>query len=122
MSLQKRAQKKIRIRSEKRAYRVRNRQTSRGITPRVCVFRSLSNIYAQIIDDSSHKTLISFSSLNLKDKSGDKVAIAKKVGGELAKIALEKSIKEAFFDRGKYLYHGRVKALAEGLREGGMQL
>jgi len=122
VSLQKRAQKKIRIRSEKRAHRVKNRQVSRGVIPRVCVFRSLDNIYAQIIDDSSHKTLISFSSLGLKDKSGDKVAIAKKVGGELAKIALEKSIKEAFFDRGKYLYHGRVKALAEGLREGGMQL
>ena len=89
--------------------------------PRLSVFRSLKNVYAQIIDDKSKKTLVSFSSLNLKDKSGDKKEIAKKVGLELGKLANEKSIEKILFDRGRFLYHGRIKALADGAREAGLK-
>jgi large subunit ribosomal protein L18 len=115
-------QKKIQKRVQRRTYRVRNKQLSRGKKFRISVFRSLTNIYAQIIDDSAAKTILSFSSLSLNDghKIGDKKAIAKKVGMELGKLALEKSITDVFFDRGQYLYHGRVKSLAEGLREAGL--
>lgn len=120
MSSVKTSNKKIKARAERRSYRVRNRQVSRGVKPRVSVFKSLSQIYAQIIDDKTHSTLVSFSSLNLKKESGDKKTIAQKVGVELGKKALEKGIKEVFFDRGNYLYHGRIKALANGLRESGL--
>lgn len=89
--------------------------------PRVAVFRSLNHIYAQIIDDSVGSTIVSFSSLNLKEKKADKKTIAKEVGLQLGKLALGKSLEKVFFDRGRYLYHGRVKALAEGLREGGLK-
>ena len=124
MSFIKKAQKKIKLRAKRRVNRVRNAQVSRGVKPRISVFRSLNNIYAQIIDDNAQVTLISFSSLSLNKneiKDMDKKAIAKKVGQELGKLALAKSIQQAFFDRGVYLYHGRVKALAEGLRESGLQ-
>jgi large subunit ribosomal protein L18 len=113
-------QKKIKLRAQRRAFRVKNRLESWGQKPRVSVFRSLKHIYAQIIDDSGHVTLASFSSLSLKDNEGDKKAIAKKVGIELGKLAASKAIKDVFFDRGRYLYHGRVRALADGLREGGL--
>jgi len=113
-------QKKLALREKRRTHRVRNAFQSKGIKPRVSVFRSLNHVYAQIIDDSQQKTLISFSSLNLKNAKGDKKAIARRVGIELGKKARELSIGEVYFDRGSYLYHGRVKELAEGLREGGL--
>ena len=113
--------KKNKLRAKRRAFRVRGGQVSRGLKPRVAVYRSLSNIYAQIIDDNARVTLASFSSLNLKEKSGDKKAIAKLVGIELGKIALEKGVIDCFFDRGGNLYHGRVRALADGLREVGLK-
>lgn len=122
MSLQKKSQKKIAIRTTRRTFRVRNSQGSRSLKPRVCVFRSLNQIYSQIIDDSTGSVLASYSSLQLKNAKGDKTDVAKLVGLELGKVALSKSVKEAFFDRGRYLYHGRVKALVEGLRESGMQI
>lgn len=112
--------KKTKIRAARRANRVRNHQVSRGVKPRISVFKSLSHIYAQIIDDKTHSTLVSFSSLNLKKESGDKKTIAQKVGAELGKKALEKGIRVVFFDRGNYLYHGRIEALAHGLRESGL--
>ncbi|EKE05167.1 MAG: 50S ribosomal protein L18P [uncultured bacterium] len=90
--------------------------------PRVSVFRSLKYIYAQVIDDINSTTLVSCSSLELKNLKGDKKAIANAVGKELAKRAQEKGITTAVFDRGSFLYHGRVKALAEGLREGGLNI
>ncbi|KKP23003.1 MAG: 50S ribosomal protein L18 [candidate division TM6 bacterium GW2011_GWF2_28_16] len=121
MSYLKRSQKKIEKRSKRRAFRVKNKQQSWGLFPRVAVFRSLNHIYAQIIDDSIGSTIVSFSSLNLKEKKADKKAIAKEVGLQLGKLALGKSLEKVFFDRGRYLYHGRVKALAEGLREGGLK-
>lgn len=120
MSFQKKINKRIKVRAKRRTFRVRNKQVSRGDKPRISVYRSLSNIFAQIIDDKTQNTLTSFSSLKLNDKSGDKKAIAKKVGIELGKKAVEQGVKSVFFDRGKYLYHGRVKALADGLRESGL--
>lgn len=108
-------------RSQRRALRVRSKMKTAGV-PRVSVFRSLSNIYAQIIDDSAQKTLASCSSLELKNLKGDKKTIAHGVGLELAKKALEQKITSAIFDRGQFLYHGRVKSLAEGLREGGLKI
>ncbi len=90
---------------------------------RLSVFRSNKQIYAQIIDDGKSKTLAAFSSKNLKKESikgKRKTEIAKMVGMELAKVSLKKNIKKVIFDRGAYRYHGRVKALAEGAREGGL--
>lgn len=121
MSYQKKSHKKIQKRDVRRANRVKNKQTSRGVLPRISVFRSLKQIYAQIVDDANQTTLIGFSSLNLKDKKADKTAMAKEVGLQLGKMAVDKSIEKVFFDRGKYLYHGRVKALADGLRESGLK-
>ena len=89
--------------------------------PRVSVFRSLKQIYAQIIDDAQHATLVSCSSLQIST-NGTKTEIATAVGLELAKLALQQGITKAAFDRGSFLYHGRVKALAEGLRAGGLQI
>ena len=114
-------QRREKLREIRRKHRVRNKQVSRGKKLRITVFRSLKNIFAQIIDDSKHKTLASFSTLILKDKIGDKKAQAKQVGLELGKLAIEKSLVDVFFDRGKCLYHGRVKALADGLREAGLK-
>ncbi|MBU1007467.1 50S ribosomal protein L18 [Candidatus Dependentiae bacterium] len=114
------AEKKLKQQRKRRSFRVRNGLLSRGAKPRVSVFRSLKQIYAQVIDDATGKTLVSFSSLKLKDAKGDKSSFAKQVGLELGKLATEKAIKEVFFDRGAYRYHGRVRALAEGLREGGL--
>jgi large subunit ribosomal protein L18 len=93
--------------------------------PRLSVYRSLDNIYAQIIDDTTGNTLVSFSSLN-KDAKADiktvkgKLNKSKMIGNLLAKKAIEKNIKNVVFDRSGYQYHGRVKALAEGAREGGL--
>lgn len=112
--------RKIKDRTRRRALRVRKKFNIE--MPRVSVFRSLKYIYAQIIDDVNKTTLVSCSSLELKNLSGDKTAIANAVGKELAKRAQEKDIKVAVFDRGSFLYHGRVKALAEGLREGGLNI
>tara|TARA_Y200000002_G_scaffold78440_1_gene61761 strand:+ start:21 stop:389 length:369 start_codon:yes stop_codon:yes gene_type:complete len=93
---------------------------------RLSVFRSNSNIYAQIIDDEKQSTILASSSLDkdLKKKLGDKtgnIKTATAVGSDIAKKAKEKGIKEVYFDRGGYLYHGRVKALAEAAREEGLK-
>lgn len=114
-------QKQIALRTKRRAFRVRNRLKNKSELPRVSVFRSARHIYAQVIDDNAQKTLVSFSSLNLEKVSGDKKDIAKQVGMELGKIATSKGVSSVFFDRGQYLYHGRVAALAQGLREGGLK-
>jgi large subunit ribosomal protein L18 len=111
-------QRKNRLRRERRAFRVRNRLRSKGIKPRISVFRSLKQIYVQIIDDNEHKTLVSFSSFKIQGKS--KKDISTVVGEELGKKAVELGIKDVFFDRGKYRYHGRLRALAEGLRSSGL--
>jgi len=115
------AEKRLKKQRERRKLRVRGKLLSKGEKPRVSVFRSLNHIYVQIVDDSTQNTLVSASSLSVKDSKSDKSSIAKKVGLELGKLAKEKSINNVFFDRGQYCYHGRVKALAEGLREGGLK-
>ena len=102
--------------------RVRGKVSGTPERPRLNVFRSETNIYAQVIDDTTGKTLVSASSLE-KDFScdGTKTDAAKKVGELVAERAKAKGIEAVVFDRGGYLYHGRVKALAEGAREGGLQ-
>jgi large subunit ribosomal protein L18 len=100
--------------------RVRAKISGTDSRPRLSVFRANSHIYAQIIDDSAGKTLASASSLDLKSKD-KKVNIAAEVGKLIAKKAVDKKIAEVVFDRGGYAYHGRVKALAEGAREGGLK-
>ncbi len=116
-------QKKEKKRKKKRALVVRNRLRNHdSALPRISVFRSLGHIYAQVIVDVDHATVASVSSLTLKDAKGSKTEIAHAVGIEVAKKALEKGIKKAAFDRGPRLYHGRVKALAEGLRAGGLEI
>lgn len=114
-------QKRIKLRTKRRRYRVRNKFASRGVKMRISVFRSLNHDYVQIIDDVEHKTVLSLSSLSLTKASGSKREKARQVGVELAKKAVNQGIKEVFFDRGQFLFHGRVREVAEGLREGGLQ-
>ncbi len=90
--------------------------------PRLSVYRSNKAIYAQLIDDLNGKTIVGVSSVNeLKDASGNKVDQSRELGKMLAEKALAANIETCSFDRGGYLYHGRVKALAEGAREGGLK-
>ena len=106
----------------KRHKRVRAKISGTPEMPRLNVFRSEANIYAQVIDDTKGITLVSASSLEKDFKcDGTKTDAAKKVGEVLAERAKAKGIDAVVFDRGGYLYHGRVKALAEGAREGGLQ-
>lgn len=114
--------KKDIVRGKRRTLRVRARIKRDATLPRVSVFRSLKHIYAQIIDDNAQKTLLSCSTLELENLSGDKKEVAKAIGIELAARAKKQGIEAAVFDRGKNLYHGRIKALAEGLREGGLNI
>lgn len=106
---------------ERRHARVRNKVSGTADRPRLCVFRSNSNLYAQIIDDVAGNTLVQASTLDkeVKTKLSNKEA-AKEVGSLVAKRALEKNIKEVVFDRGGYIYHGAIKELAEAAREGGL--
>lgn len=107
---------------QKRHLRVRNRVAGTAERPRLNVFRSLAHIYAQVIDDDKGMTLAAASSLD-KDFNGKggNIAAAKAVGAAIAKKALEKGITEVVFDRGGYIYHGRIAALAEAAREGGLK-
>lgn len=110
---------------KKRHFRVRNKLSGTSVRPRLNVFRSSKHIYAQLVDDTSGSTLVSASTLDpeLRDsiEYGGNVAAAAKVGALIAKRALEKGFSEVVFDRGGYLYHGRVKALAEAAREAGLK-
>ena len=103
--------------------RVRNKVTGTSSVPRLNVFRSNNNIFAQIIDDEASKTLVSASSIDkdLKLENGGNIEAAEKVGELLAKRAKKAKISKVVFDRGGYLYHGRVKALAEAARENGLE-
>ena len=106
----------------RRHKRVRAKISGTAARPRLCVFRSAKHIYAQLIVDEKGKTLAAVSNQELKKvKNAKKVEIAKEVGKLIAEKALKKKIKEVVFDRGWYKYHGRVKAIAEGAREGGLQ-
>jgi large subunit ribosomal protein L18 len=104
----------------RRHKRIRARVTGIAARPRLCVFRSGNHIYAQLIDDAKAKTLVSASSLKMKGKK-NKTEEAKEVGMTIAKFALEKKIEKVVFDRGGFQYHGRIKALADGAREGGLK-
>lgn len=107
----------------RRHKRVRRKVQGTMERPRLCVFRSAKNIYAQIVDDVAGVTLVSASSLD-KDftlKVGSNKEAARLVGEVIAKRAIDKGIKEVVFDRGGYIYHGRVQELAEGAREAGLQ-
>lgn len=88
------------------------------VRPRISVFRSLNHIYAQVIDDTTGQTILSVSSL--KTKSGGNIAAAKLVGKQLAEKAKAAGISKVVFDRGAFRYHGRIKALADAAREGGL--
>ena len=103
--------------------RIRENLSGTSERPRLCVFRSNANIEAQIIDDVKGVTLVSASSLEkeLNLKNGGNVEAAKIIGAEIAKRAKKAKINTVVFDRGCYLYHGRVKALAEAAREGGLE-
>ncbi len=102
--------------------KIRGKVQGTAVRPRLCVFRSNRDIYVQLVDDAARVTLVATSSRD-KDftRSGNKVEQSKAVGAMVAKIAAEKGISTVVFDRGGYLYHGRVKALAEGAREGGLK-
>jgi len=110
----------IRLRIHKR---IRQRVSGSEARPRLAVYRSLSHIYAQVIDDGKGQTVASASSAEKSSSvtSGGNVAGAKEVGKLIAERAKEKGIKKVVFDRGGYLYHGRVKALADAAREAGLE-
>ena len=135
-----------RKRRYRRHKRVRAKISGNKMRPRLCVFKSVKHIYAQLVDDENGKTLVAASDLELKEKKKSpkissrlpgskakdvkkeevkkrtgKVAIAFGVGKLIAEKSLQKKIEKVVFDRGGYKYHGRVKALAEGVREGGLQ-
>ncbi|NOY35557.1 MAG: 50S ribosomal protein L18 [bacterium] len=112
--------KKTREKREVRHRRVRAKISGTAERPRFSVFRSNKRIFLQLIDDSKGATLVSASDLKLKKKM-KKTEVAKEVGKELAELAAKKKIAKAVFDRGGYSFHGRVKAAAEGAREGGLK-
>jgi|TARA_B100001142_G_scaffold10381_2_gene9981 large subunit ribosomal protein L18 len=119
--------KKLKPQKYKRLKRESLRGRIKGTTerPRLSVYRSHENIYAQIIDDTTSKTLVSCSTLDrdikLNINSGKTCEASKLIGQKLASLGHQKNITKIVFDRGPYLYHGRIKALAEGAREGGLQ-
>ncbi len=104
----------------RRKKRIRAKLFGTAERPRLSVFRSLNQIYGQIINDEIGKTLISANSRGIKKEKG-KIGIAHKVGMIIANQAQNKGITQVVFDRGSYLYHGRVKALAEGAKKGGLK-
>ena len=108
---------------QKRHFRSRKNIIGTAEKPRLNVYRSLSNIYAQIINDVTGETLVSASTVekDIKENYGGNIEAAKAVGEAIAKKALEKGIKVVVFDRGGYLYHGRVAALATAAREAGLE-
>ncbi|MDR3735481.1 MAG: 50S ribosomal protein L18 [Acidobacteriaceae bacterium] len=101
--------------------RIREKLSGTAERPRLNVYRSLNHLYTQLIDDAAGTTLASASTLAGKIKAGGNVAAAKELGKLIAEKAAEKGIKKVVFDRGGYLYHGRIKALAESAREAGLE-
>lgn len=105
----------------KRQLRIRKKIRSVSDRVRLSIFRSNKYLYAQIIDDKAGITLFSVSEKQIDEKDGTKVKRAKQVGAKIAELAKGKKITDVTFDKGRYAYHGRVKALAEGAREGGLE-
>ena len=106
---------------QKRHQRVRNKISGTAECPRLNVFRSNTNIYAQLIDDVAGVTLASASSQDQSVEKSNKIDQAKSVGKLIAERGVEKGLKRVVFDRGGYLYHGRIKALADAARENGLE-
>jgi large subunit ribosomal protein L18 len=112
--------------TQKEQRRTKIKQSIRGklsgttARPRLSVFRSNTTIYAQVIDDSNGHTLVSASSLEVAKGKSANISISKEVGKKLAEKALQSGITQVVFDRNGYLYHGKIKSLAEGAREGGL--
>ncbi len=110
---------------QRRKYRIRNKISGTEVRPRLSVFRSSQHIYAQVIDDTTGKTVATASTLSrdLKSALGEanKTDAAKKVGALIAKMCLDKKVDKVVFDRNGYLYHGRVRALADAAREAGLK-
>ncbi len=99
--------------------RIRRKLSGTAARPRLNVYRSLNHIYAQVIDDQAGQTLVSASTIKMK--TGGNVAAAKEIGKAVAEKAVAQGIKKVVFDRGGYLYHGRIKALADAAREAGLE-
>lgn len=116
-------EKKLQKNRARRAQRVHYKiKMTAGGKPRIVVFRSLNHIYAQVIDDAAGKTVASSSTLIIKNNNVDKTAAARLVGIDLAQKAKQAGVEHVCFDRGRFLYHGRVQSVVEGLREGGLQI
>jgi len=111
----------VRQARERRHRRVRGKVAGTAARPRLAVFRSNRGIFAQLVDDESGKTLAGASWVTVKDLDGNKTDQARAVGKAVAEAAKSAGVETVVFDRGGYLYHGRVKALAEGAREGGLK-
>jgi large subunit ribosomal protein L18 len=112
--------------SERRRRRIRGKILGTGERPRLSVAKSLRNVFVQVIDDEKHLTLVGLSSNSKEMKTlitdkDNRVLVAKKVGQKLAELAKEKGITQVVFDRNRYRFHGRVKAVADGAREGGLE-
>ncbi|MGE4341877.1 MAG: 50S ribosomal protein L18 [Bacilli bacterium] len=105
----------------RRHIRIRRKVSGTAETPRLAVYRSNKNISVQLIDDVNGVTLAATGSINLKLTHGANIEAAKLIGAEIAKLALAKNIEKVVFDRGGYLYHGRIQALAEAAREAGLK-
>ncbi len=101
--------------------RIREKLSGTAARPRLNVYRSLNHIYAQLIDDMEGKTIVSASTREAKIKTGGNLAAAKEVGKQLAEKAKAKGVSKVVFDRGGYLYHGRIRALADAAREAGLK-
>ena len=105
----------------RRHARVRAKVSGTAACPRLCVYRSNKNIEVQLIDDEKRVTLVASSSMGLKLENGSNIEAARKVGEDIAKKAKAKKITKVVFDRSGYIYHGRIKALAEAAREAGLE-
>lgn len=105
----------------RRKLRIRKKVTGTTERPRLTVFRSNKQIYAQVVDDSQGSTLVEATSLKLDKAEVNKSQVAEKVGEAIAQACVGKGIKQVVFDRNGYIYHGRVKALADGARKGGLE-
>ena len=116
MKIKSKKDKRIKIRK-----RIRSKIFGTSEIPRLCVFRSNKEIYVQIINDEERRTLLSFCSKNIKNDKINKTEAAKNVGSEIAKLALKNDITKVVFDRGGFVYHGRVRALAESARKNGLK-
>ena len=111
---------KVRKRA-RRKQSIRKKISGTSDRPRMCVHRSNKNIYVQVIDDVEGKTICGLSSAKKESKTCKNTKFASEIGGNIAKIALEKGVKKVVFDRAGYLYHGVVKAIAEAARKGGLE-